>query len=177
MCEGDGLGHGGASWSKCQKPGKSARGRYVRYYAAIERYISERIGCSQDAEDLAQEALLTVSKRQPENPEAYILAVANNLVSRYRQDQLRRRRAAAKLAAAGLDLVTGAEGSKPVSVKQLRRLITRRNVGMSARLREAFELRFIERLSCEEAAQRLGCSKWALYKRLQRAKKALTARR
>ena len=92
---------------------------------------------------------------------------------RYRQDQLKKRRAAARLISAGLDAAGGANGGSPVSMKQIKKLIARRDVLRSAKLRRAVELRYIEELSCEEAARRIGCSKWAFYKRLERAKKLL----
>jgi RNA polymerase sigma-70 factor, ECF subfamily len=173
MCSDDGSGHGAVSLSERAKRRETVRGLYARYLPGVKRYIRERIGRRREAEDLAQKALLMTSKRQPENPEAYVFAVANNLVVRYRRDQLGRRRAAATLAAAGLDLNLGDEAGRPVSAKQLRRLLARLDVRLSDKLREAIELRLIEGLSCEEAARRLGCSKWAFYKRLERAKQIL----
>lgn len=173
MCDGGKLVRSRISLSERRVAKKAVPGVYARYYPGVKGYIREHIGDSQDAEDLAQEALLTACKHRPNDPQAYILAVAKNLVNRHRRDQAKKRRATARPLCAGLDMAPDAKGGRPVSAKQLKKIIARRDIRMSAKLREALELRFIKRLSCDEAAQKIGCSKWAFYKRFERAKKAL----
>ena len=171
--DGGGSAQGGASRGKRLAGQKAAPALYARYYPSVKRYIAERVDSHQEAEDMAQEVFLAIRERKPKDPEAYLFKVAGNLVKRYRQKQLKERRAAAVLDFGDYEATGGRRRRRRVSAKQWKRILARGDILMSARLREAVQLRFIEGLSCEETARRIGCSKWALYKRLQRAKKLL----
>jgi len=173
MCKNDKSAQNRASLNECPKSRKTEPGLHARYYSNVKRFISRYIACPQDAEDLAEEVLLTVSKQQPSDTQAYILAVAKNVVNRHRREKLKKRQAVARLTSISLDTDGGTKGVRPVSKKQIKKPISRRDVRISAKLRKALELRYIEQLSCEDAARRIGCSKWAFYKRFERAKKAL----
>jgi len=171
--DGGGSAQGGASRGKRLAGQKAARALYAKYYRSVKRYIAERVGSDQEAEDMAQEVFLAIRKRKPKDPEAYIFRVARNLVNRYWHNELEKRKAAAIPDFGDYEAGGGGRRIQPVSTKQWKRILARGHILMSVKLREAVELRFIEGLSCQETARRIGCSKWALYKRLQRAKKLL----
>lgn len=173
MCKNDKSAQSRVSVNGCPKGRKAAPGLHARFYPRVRRFISRYIASPQDVEDLAEEILLTVSKQQPSDTQAYLLAVARHVVNQHRREKLKKRKAIARLISASLDAEGGAKNVRPVSKKQIKKLISRRDVRISAKLREALELRYIEGLSCEQAAQKIGCSIWAFYKRFERAKKAL----
>ncbi len=60
---------------------------FLNYEAELKRYLGSRLGNRYDAEDLAQEAYLRLSRVKKQtlirNPEAYLFKIANNLVNEF----------------------------------------------------------------------------------------------
>ncbi len=166
----------------CNNDRKAIAMLYLKYAPPVRSYITSHVSSVADTEDLVQDVFLQVHQGKGHYDSAkgvkpYILGIARNLIRRYRREKERSPQTISP------DLIDGLfpghrirDGIGPVeriSAKQWRRILARDNILMSAMLREAIELRFIEKLSCEQAAQRVGCSKWAFYKRLERARKLL----
>ena len=141
---------------------------YVRWRPAVFDLLARRLGNLEEAENLAQEALLraldAVEKQEIENFAAYAMRIANNLAI----DRLRRRRFDSD--------VSPEEALTPIPANpeaaEYRRL--RRAVGrLPEDQRRIIELRFDLGLSFGEIAVELGMSKNGVHARHLRALEAL----
>ena len=154
---------------------------YRRYFSRIARYCARSGGDSADAEDLAQQVFVELTRAKvPEEPLPYLQAIARNVLAQYR-----RRRAGEKAALAGYrrhtELATEgakssdatrdlAQGDSRESVKGILMAVVRKLPPRDAQL---VTLRFIEGLSVREVAQRMNCSPNAVSKRLQKLRPIL----
>jgi RNA polymerase sigma-70 factor (ECF subfamily) len=166
----------------CQKDRRARATLYLKYAPQVRSYIASHVSSGADTEDLVQEVFLQVcrGKGHYDSSKAvrpYIFGIARNVIRRYDREKKRSPETMPADSLNGLfPRYNSRESIDPVrriSAKQWKRILARGDVGLSVGLREAIELRFIEGLSCEEAARRLGCSKWAFYKKIERAKKLL----
>ena len=166
----------------CQKDKKALAALYLKYARQVGSYIASYVSCVADIEDLVQDVFLHVCRGRAhydssKGVKPYILGIARNVIRRYQKQTKTLPRTMPADSMNGLSLNHHIRASidpvRRISAKQWKRILVRADVDLSIAPREAIELRFIEGLSCEEAAKRVGCSKWAFYKRLERAKKLL----
>jgi len=131
-----------------------------RFRDALRRYFQRRLGDPAEAEDLAQEVLLRLTRRQqtlhssgdqPKTQTAYIFAVARSvLTDKLRRDQVRERSAHCDLEnAAGME-VPSAE--RVYSAQERIERVSRLMQGLSPRAREVFMMHRVEGLSYSEIA-------------------------
>jgi len=155
---------------------------YLKYAPPVRSYIASQVTSVADTEDLVHEVFLQVCWGKghydsSRGVKPYIFGIARNMIRRYQREKERSPETIPTDSLNGLfptyHIRESIDPVGRISTKQWKRILPRGEVELSVGLREAIELRFIEVLSCEEAARRLGCSKWALYKRLQRANRAL----
>ena len=154
---------------------------YRRHFDRIRRYFARSLGDSADAEDLAQQVFVELARAKvPEEPLAYLDAIARNVLAHYR-----RRRATEQAALAGYrrDTELATKGVKwpeaigdlsprdsTESVKGILMAVVRRLAPKDA---ELVTLRFLEGLSTKQVAQRMSCSEDAVRKRVERLRVVL----
>ena len=149
---------------------------YADFYPQIERYFTTRRVQRADAEDLAMQVFAELAQRKaPMDPEPYIRAIARNMLSRYRRNKVKESAGlhgllAEAAAKDGTGYLSGQERSE-ASYRDTVEAIAAR---LSARQLEMVRLRFADNLSIAKIAVRLGCSKPAVYKRIQRLRKRVT---
>ncbi len=166
----------------CHQNKRARATLYLKYAPPVRSYIASEVSSVADTEDLVQEVFAQICRGKghydgTKGVKPYILGIAKNMIRRYYREKERSPQTIPTDSLNGLfpmyHIWESTDPVRRISAKQWKRILARGDVGLSIGLREAVELRFIEKLSCEEVARRLGCSKWALYKRLQRAKKLL----
>jgi len=155
---------------------------YLKYAPQVRSYIASYVSCVADIEDLVQDVFLQVCRGKghydsSKGVRPYIFGIARNMIRRYQREKERSPQTIHSDSINGLfprhHIRESIGPLRRISAKQWKRILPRGDVHLSLRLREAVELRFIAGLSCEQAARRLGCSKWAFHKRIGRAKKLL----
>jgi RNA polymerase sigma factor (sigma-70 family) len=166
----------------CQKDRRARAILYLKYAPQVRAYIASHLSSIADTEDLVQEVFSQVclSKGRYDSSkevEPYIFGIAMNMIRRYRREKERSPETMPADSLNGLSpsyhIRVSIDPVRRPSAKQWKRILSRPDMGLSVRLRQAIELRFIEGLSCEQAARRLVCSKWAFYKRIERAMRLL----
>lgn len=158
----------------------------ARFRSPLNRFFHRRTQNQAEAEDLTQEVFLRVARRDeqstPENIDAFIFAIASNLL----RDRGRRRAVrgvavdAEELMARGQTpdsaLVEEIDPQRVLSAKEdLRRVLAAINE-LPVRTQDAFVLRRMEGMSIKEVANALGVSVSAVEKHLARAVAHLAAR-
>jgi len=152
---------------------------YTRHAGAIKRYFVANSVCSQDADDLTQ-ALFTklmIYRRLPEDPYRYLCASARNELRSYWRKKRQNVRQGLSLTGE-VGAVRGNADAVLNPFDQLQKaeqrwMIEQAMRGLPATLASVLQLRIIQNLSLDETAQRIGCSRDATKKRLQRAKRRL----
>jgi RNA polymerase sigma factor (sigma-70 family) len=154
---------------------------FQRHFHAVKRYFAfHRVGPA-DADDLAQEVFKELARcKVPSEPNTYILAIARNVLSRYRR-RIAREHAAldgysqhckTDREAVGSH-VSGESPLEERSIDELTQLLKIATHRLPARYSELVDLRFREGLSVSQVARRMKCSKDVVWKRLQRLRTIL----
>lgn len=172
---------------KPQESGFTARQEYwlrlyQQYHQEVRRYLARHVRGSQDVDDLMQMVFLNVIAHEGNlhNPHAYLRAVARHQLSFYWRWRKRSR-------LIGRVLLGGPENSADgmvfcdcdsdplhqLSRQEMHRAISAMIGGLSPVLSEALRLRYVDGLQPGTAAIKAGCSRAALKKRLERAKRLL----
>ena len=149
---------------------------FQRHFPEVQRYFVSRGVGRADAGDLAQELYKELARgKVPSEPNTYLLAMARNLLSRYRRRRARERvvldgysrycRAEREVVGS---CVFGAGSREKDSTDELEQFLKAVADRLPARCAELVELRFRERLSVRQIARRMRCSEEAVWKRLQR---------
>ncbi|RMF23763.1 MAG: sigma-70 family RNA polymerase sigma factor [Deltaproteobacteria bacterium] len=130
------------------------------------RYVRRRVSSAESAEDIVQDALLTMHRvrhtYEPERPfEPWMYAIARSRVI----DFLRKQRRISTLEVLFDTLPEVADAAAEITVEQAREVFE----ALPAAQREAFAMLKLEGLSTEEAAERAGVSVSALKVRAHRA--------
>ncbi len=147
-----------------------------RFRPALLRYLVRHLGgVREDLEDLAQDALLRLhragAREQIDNPEAYLVRIASNLV----KDRLRQRQAEPMLDAIDPDHIdSGMSGEVPGPdrvYEDKRRLQAFLQLldELPPRCREVFLLQRFEGLTYNAIADRLGISVSGVEKHMMKA--------
>jgi RNA polymerase sigma-70 factor (ECF subfamily) len=140
---------------------------YRRWWAAVVDLAARRLGNWEEAEAVAQEALLraidAAEREEIRSFGAYVLRVAANLAT----DQLRRREWQARRE--DPDLVEAPPDPDRSELVRLRAAVD----GLSPQQREIVELRYVDGRSFAEIAEVLGMSKNGVFARHERAIDAL----
>jgi RNA polymerase sigma factor (sigma-70 family) len=151
----------------------------VRFTPALRAFFSRRANAN-DVEDLVQEVLLRIQKRQPgavvTNVEGYLFEVAANvLIDRGRRDRTRRRSDHCELQ----EIHHPVDDMSPERVLQGREKMARAMAALNElpeRTRQVFILVRFEEMSYKRVAQRLGVSVSAVEKHVMKALRHLHAR-
>jgi RNA polymerase sigma factor (sigma-70 family) len=151
----------------------------VRFTPALRAFFSRRANAN-DVEDLVQEVLLRIQKRQPgavvTNVEGYLFEVAANvLIDRGRRDRTRRRSDHCELQ----EIHHPVDDMSPERVLQGREKMARAMAALNElpeRTRLVFILVRFEEMSYKRVAQRLGVSVSAVEKHVMKALRHLHAR-
>jgi len=154
---------------------------FRRCFPAVERcFASRRVG-SADADDLTQEVFKELARcRVPSEPKTYVLAIARNVLARYRRRMTREQAALGaysqhcKADREAVESNALGEGRPEESLAdELDRFLKTTAHKLSAGSSELVELRFREGLSVRQIARRMKCSEDAVWKRLQRLRAIL----
>ncbi len=153
---------------------------YVAYYARLVCYIITRASAAAEAEDWAQDVFVQLWQTHAryeirESAEAYLFAVANQVIAWHMRKKTKQRRHA------GMDrVVPGARTMRadPGQADWISSVLSHGSVAhagikLSTKSYEAIRLRFVQGLSASEAARTAGCSVAAFYSRLERALRSL----
>ncbi|WP_184720746.1 RNA polymerase sigma factor [Caulobacter sp.] len=151
----------------------------ARFTPALRAFFSRRAHAA-DVEDLVQEVLLRIQKRQPgavvSNVEGYLFEVAANvLIDRGRRDKTRRRSDHCELQ----EIHHPVDDMSPERVLQGRERMARAMAALNElpeRTRRVFILVRFEEMSYKLVAQRLGVSVSAVEKHVMKALKHLHER-
>ena len=138
----------------------------ARPFFIHSRYFGQRLTDRQEADDLAQQVFEELTHGPtPENPRAYFRAVARNVLARHlrrKEKELRVLRELSQLAAPDPLYVEGpSETEREDVLKDMA-------AALAPERMDLLKWRYLEELSIEEIADRLGCSEPAVHKRLQR---------
>lgn len=168
----------------CQRNRQALCLLYERYSACIRLYIASRINSVTDAEDLVQDIFVELYRgcglydgRQERKVNAYLFGVARNFVRQY----LRKRNSqpitvpieSINETSADFDIQPHQDLPKPISSREFKTIIEDAVDQLPPKAQEAIKLRFIEKLSAKEAAEKAGCSVQVFCQRLYDAKKGI----
>lgn len=180
-----GLGGKGTTMDgrKKRRPTRSGRGRlgstpwaglHREYYPQIRSWFAARVAREQDADDLAEEVLTRLARgRTPDDLKAYLTTAAANALARYCRLRARERDFLRTLLEGNtrVDQTHGCEPKDPSEEEESseKRATVEKVLGtLPPGEAELLRLRFMDGLRMAEAARRVGCSRAAAYKRLQR---------
>lgn len=139
---------------------------YCEFYAQLRRWTAARVGSVEEAEDIVQNAFLTLcnsggTSRVKGDVEAYLFGVTRRLAARYLRQRLQRPKTTRLGSIGDLQAAPQSDRSR-VQVDQIRRLLER----LPPKAREAIRLRYLEGMRPREAARRVGCSENVFYQRV-----------
>ena len=164
------------SWDRPERFGDV----FDRYYRAIHRYVSRRLGPAL-ADDLASETFLTAFDRRKAYDLAYrdarpwLYGIASNLVSRQRRAEQRRYRALARADASGVVESHAERVVGRVDAGSQRARLAAALLEIAPADREVLLLVAWAELSLEEAARALGVPAGTARSRLHRARQKTRA--
>lgn len=149
------------------------RREFDERYAPLARYLARLVGEPESAADLAQEAFVRLFQRgsMPDDPAAWLVSVAHNLLRNERQQIARRLRL---LELRGEELTPGESGAAAdaaLDVRELRAKVRRALDALPDRERQMLLLRY-EGFSYREVAHALGIHEASVGTLLARAKAA-----
>ncbi len=130
-------------------------------------------------DDLVQSVFVRLVRRKhvPEDPRTYIYTVARNQLRSHWRERKRRDRQTASLILASddktADMTPLIDPLEQLDIEEKQGIIAEAMGRLPAELACVLRLRVIQGLSLRETAQKVGCSRDALKKRLQRAKRSL----
>ena len=141
------------------------------------RFLSQRIRCSDTAEDIFQETFIRYvgygGKEQVENPRAFIFRIAANLATDYQRSHSRYAYTGGDLETSNDETEDGVQSSLSaertvMSQQQFAQLIAALDE-LSPKCREVFVLLKLKHCSYAEVEQRLGISQTMIFKYLTQA--------
>lgn len=149
---------------------------FDRYQAVVTRFLSRAVGAGPDVEDLLQTTFMEVARvKSPFQGRSKVLTWLLGIAANVSRHHLRSKRRRARLLQAvsftrrqpspAVDEVTDARLAVDRAREHLERLPDDKRL--------AFVLCELEGLSAKEAAQALGCSETAVWKRVSEARQAL----
>lgn len=154
---------------------------YRKYYPTLGAYLTSKGLGPDDAEDLDQEIFQELGQgKVPEHPNAYLYAIAKNVLARYCRRKMAERAALDEYRRyvtvrddhppdPALD-ASPAEEDATTAAQQILRTVAARLPPKDVAL---VTLRFIEGLSVRQVAQRMGCSENAVSKRIEKIRALL----
>ncbi|MBM4025309.1 MAG: sigma-70 family RNA polymerase sigma factor [Planctomycetes bacterium] len=147
---------------------------YRELYPRIQSRLAAGGTGEQDVEDLVQEVFAELGRGEiPDNPQGYINGIASRVFL-----HCRRRRAAERaiLRELRVEAIPGQQGATDEPPVKWDAFLAEALAGLESDQAELLRLRFVEGLGVAEVARRLGCSREAAYKRLQRTIQRLRER-
>jgi len=155
---------------------------YVTYYPHVKRYITSRVGCVEDAEDLAQDVFIEISKGKGNyegrgSAKGYLLGVARKIICHYHKRKMRSRKATPIVS---IDKVSRSHDNQqsvdPVRqafAQEVKIAIEDTIARLPPKAREAIRLWYNNNLSLKRSAKEAGCSAHTFCQRVVDGKKAL----
>ena len=149
---------------------------YWKYFPKLGGYFASQGLNPTEAEDLAHDVFRELGQAPvPQNRNAYIYAIARNVLAQHRRHKKREQVAleeyrqrvttdSGSSASHALD-TEPPEGTSTAEAERIFKIITARCPPKDA---ELVALRFIEGLSIRQVAQRMGCSENAISKRIEK---------
>ncbi len=149
------------------------RREFEARYAPLARYLARLVGEPESAADLAQEAFVRLFQRgsMPDDPAAWLVSVAHNLMRNERQQIARRRRLLHQRAGELLPPEPGKPADAALEARELRAYVRRALDALPERERQMLLLRY-EGFSYREIAHALGMNEASVGTLLARAKTA-----
>jgi RNA polymerase sigma factor (sigma-70 family) len=149
----------------------------TKYYSEIKRYIASRIRNPDDAEDLTQRVFLEFYQNNNgdgdiQNPKAYLFGIARKQISRYRS-QKHKESGFLQIDTEMTDRLSYDNYNKDSKTANLIEDIETIISQLPPKAREAVELKLVDDLSPEEAAQKSDCSIDRFYDRFHEGMKIL----
>lgn len=140
-------------------------------YVSLARYLWRLVGERESAADLAQEAFVRLYQRgsMPEDPAAWLVSVAHNLMRNERQQIARRRRLLERRAADLIPSDAGGRADVALETQELRMRVRRALDSLPERERRMLLLRY-EGFTYREIAHALGVNEASVGTLLARAK-------
>ncbi len=157
---------------------------HEKYFAKIVRYIATCINSITDAEDIAQDIFVELCKssdlyddHDEQNADAYLFGVAKNFIRQYRRNKNRQPKTvpigSINEPSANFDIQQNKDLPKTISLKDFKKTIEDAMDQLPPKAQEAIKLRFIEKLSTKEAAEKAGCPVQVFCQRVYDAKKRI----
>ncbi len=143
-------------------------------YAPLARYLARLLGEPESAADLAQETFVRLFQRgsMPDDPAAWLVSVAHNLMRNERQQIVRRRRLLEQRAGELAPSESSGSADAALEVRDVRANVRRALDALPERERQMLLLRY-EGFSYREIAHALGMNEASVGTLLARAKTAL----
>ena len=144
-------------------------GLYRQFHTHLRCWFASRVATQQDADDLAEEVLAQLSRRlTPDGRKAYVKTAAANALSRYRRRRAMEREALRRFLAGASRAGDSEEPSDDDEAAANHKRIEEILHTLPPEQAKLLTLRFVDGLTVAEVALRVGCSREAAYKRLQR---------
>ena len=148
---------------------------YRRHAERLTRYVRQRVGSAEEAEDIVQNVFLELCKpgvlnRADKDIDAYVFGAARHLTSQHLKKARAQETALTKFLSASEPLSPCTESDRGESeVGRIQTLLMQ----LPPKAHNALRSRVLDGLSSRNAAKKVGCSEHALQTRLYRAIRGL----
>jgi RNA polymerase sigma factor (sigma-70 family) len=142
---------------------------YRQYADRLKRYVRLHVRNPEEVDDIIQNVFLELCKPKTlrqvnKDAGAYLFGTARHLVARHLRQKQKERPIPWEESLQSLPLPRSVD-SAASNVRRIQSLLKQ----LSPTAREALRLRYLDEMSCKEAAARTGCSEHAFHMRLHRA--------
>jgi RNA polymerase sigma-70 factor (ECF subfamily) len=155
---------------------------YVKYHLEVKRYITARVGCVQDAEDLTQDVFMEISKGKGNyegrgSVKGYLLGVARKIICHYHKRKLRSGKttllASIHEVSRSYDNQHSVDPVSQVVAREIKVVIEDTIARLPPKAREAIRLWYNNNLNLKRSAEEAGCSAHTFCQRVGDAKRAM----
>ncbi len=155
---------------------------YIKYYPHIKRYITSRVGCVEDAEDLVQDVFIALSKGKGNykgrgSAKGYLFGVAKKIICQYHKQKTRSGKnipvVSIDKVSHGYDNQQRLDPVRQILAQELKTAIEDTIAQLPPKTREAIRLRYSNNLNLKESAEKANCSVHTFCQRVVDAKKTL----
>jgi RNA polymerase sigma factor (sigma-70 family) len=147
---------------------------YGAFYPPVRSGFVAKVASEQDADDLAEEVFARLARAGlTDDPKAHIAGLALSVLRRYRRRRAKEHAALRKLLMEAMrtgeaELERGEPSNDGGFTAEARLIMDELLAGLPAGQVKLLKLRFVDGLRVAEVALRVGCSRAAAYKRIQR---------
>jgi RNA polymerase sigma factor (sigma-70 family) len=149
---------------------------YGDFYPQVRSWFAAKQASEQNADDLTEQVFVELVRGDtPDDPKAYIATIASNVLSQYRRRKVKERTALHRLLAEAIGTNDAPQMHEPGESSADEELLSKHEavmedvlIGLPPGQVELLRLRFVDCLRVAELARRVGRSRDAAYKRLQR---------